>query len=431
MKLLNYKLLALGCLTSLLTGVVHAQEVELDNVLNENYEALDSTYPIDFSPVTEFMDVACTNLTGPSAQRAVVYNLVNYEANTINLDSIKVITNNDDDSGITTTFVAGGTGNCIQTVNAGIGSGYIYGYATGTPTCTITIQVTPPACPTTGGLPVLATIDRELYIGIETRNQSELTAPMQAEVSVLGAGASFALLASSPTDTIVASTSSATITGNIGSSGTSNESEFSYTNGIFYNTQGTTGIDPVYIAAVADLEAAYDQLPNMNTGTAPYICQALNGLNGSTSIAPGCYALSVPPSNNPFYCGASTVCVDSTNELTGNEGDNYYFFVPAGVDLNVGSQTVFTFSDGGTPANVFWIMEDTTLGAGQVYINAGAQLAGSVLSGLTQSSGQPAITTTLAGSTRAQIFGTLWSGAATISPAAAIQLYGDSVTVNN
>lgn len=420
MKSVNYKLLLLG--SSLLTGVVQAQEVELD------YDVLDTPYPITFSPVTEFMDVACGG-----GERDVVYNLVNYEANTINLDSIKVITNSGDNSDVTTTFLSGGADNCIQDVTSGIGSGYITGYATGSGTCTLTLQVTPPTCPPTGGSPLFQTIDRELYIGIETRNQSELTTPIEAEVSVLGAGASFALMANfySSTGTTVASSPTAQVTGNIGSSDTSTSGDFSFvTSGQLYNTQGA-GIDTAYQAAVADLNAAYMQLPGMLP------CQALNGLNGTTTIAPGCYELTVPPSSNPAYCGVSTVCVKDTNVLTGNENDNYYFFVPSATDLDVAANTVFEFTptsgQPGTPANVFWIISSGTNDAGQVLIQAGAQFAGSVLSGSNAlaATANPAIATTLNNSIRAQINGTLWSAAAPASSTPAIQLYGDTVAANN
>lgn len=387
-------------------------------------EALDDPYPITFSPTTEFMDVACSG-----GQRDVVYNLVNYEANTINLDNIKIITNDDDDSGVTTTIAQSG---CIQDVTSGIGSGYITGYATGSGTCQITLQVTPPTCPA-GGSPLFQTIDRELYIGVETRNQSELTAPIEAEVSVLGAGKTFALMANfySSSGTTIASSPVAQITGNIGSSGASTEADFAFVgNGTFYNTEAA-GVDAIYKAAVADLNAAYTQLPNMSP------CQTLNGLNGTTSISPGCYSLSVPPSNNPYHCGDATICVQNTNVLTGNEDDNYYFFVPSATDLEVAANTVFDFippsGQPGTPANVFWIISSGTNAAGQVLIQSGAQLAGSVLSGSNSLSvgANPAITTTVNNSTRAQIYGTLWSAAAPSSSTPAIQLYGDTVTAND
>ncbi len=413
-KKFNYKLLALSCLSSLLTGVAQAQEVEVLDI------------PISFSPVTDFMDVTCG-----SGARPVVYTLVNAEANTINLDNIHVITYTADTAtGLMTAFVVGGTGNCIQASTAGIGSGSITGYTTGSATCTITMTVTPPACGGAGQI-LQKTIDRQLFIGVETREQSELTAEIDAEVSVIGSGASFALLAGStpmPTIGVVANTGSgsAQIDGNIGSSGASNPLQFSFiSDGTFYNNQ-LISPDPIYTAALSDLASAYTQLNGM-TG-----CMPINGLNNE-SRGPGCYSLS-PASGD-------TVFVQGTITLTGFGNQNYYFFVTPGTNLEIDSNTVFQYQSTGTPlstaANVFWIMQGNSgvgMGAGQVLINAGAQLDGSVLSGSTflLTPTIPAITTTCPGTSHAQVNGTLWSAAAfsTSAPNSSIQLCGDTVSAN-
>ncbi|MFA6038300.1 MAG: hypothetical protein WC748_09310 [Legionellales bacterium] len=408
MKTFKHTLFTFSFLISFLPTVLQAEE-PLD-------------LPISFSPVTEFMNVACDG-----GDRDVVYNLVNTEANTINLDNIHVITNIDDTAtGLTTSFVSGG---CIDTIHSNnTASGSITGYTTGFATCQITLTVTPPACPT-GGI-LQETIDRQLYIGVETREQSELIAEIDAEVSVMGAGAYFALLANSSTSPmfgVVASngTSSAQISGDIGSSGTSTPGNFSISNGTFYNAQNTSP-NSIYTAAVNDLTQAYTQLSSM-TG-----CTAINGLNNE-SKGPGCYILA--PSSGTI------VTVQGANELTGTATtQNYYFFVPPGINLDIDADTVFTFTnpDNSSAANVFWIMLNASVltypagPAGQVLIDSGAQLEGSVLSGSTTlvDATSPAITTTSAGTNHAQVNGTLWSAApaATSSPNSTIQLYGDTIS---
>ncbi len=343
------KIMLLGSVTVSLVGLAQANEPDLDAARVGLVTISD--------PVPPISDIACTSAV--PVIREYVYTLQNTGPADLDLGEIVIEPNPDDTYG-TPTF----TETCGGTI-AGLGN------------CTVTVNFAQPTCT----YPISEVIDQTLTVPIYNNLEPQVTADIQANVTVIGSGADFAVLGG-PNTTVTNNPANpllglAQLVGNLGAKVVSGN--FSITDGESY----TSG--DILTNAQNDMAAAQSVLLNNVTG-----CKTEGNLVDGNIFTSGYYCLS-----NGLGILGSTVTVDGT--ITLNGPGNFVFFVNAGdsgtgncgttstyCGLQFNPTAQFNYINGASSDNVFWVVGGNGVlkggTAGTVTLQADATIDGTIMS---------------------------------------------------
>ncbi len=338
------KLIMLGCLSSCLTGIVQASDTnspDTDSKLMANIAPMPITISAPNIPIS---DMAC----GGSA-RTYSYTVNNTGGAPLNLYNIKLITNSDDTFTAAAPVVAG---TCVTNPSPSVAA---FG------NCTVTVAITPPTCTLPNTTPSLQVFDRTLSLNIYNVSQTQVTTPIEFDVTILGSAADFAIVtAHNLTNTNAAGT--AEVVGNIAVEGA-----LTGTPSILVTGQSFVGVGmPISANAVADATTA-------NTFLAGLSYQSL-GTGFSGTIQPGTYSFSGNATIGPTALGN---CTNANNTIT-LDGPGDYIFYSSTHTLQICANTQFSLINGAEPDNVYWVTSTST--GGTITINGNGLFVGNILS---------------------------------------------------
>ena len=331
--------------------------------------SVEQTRMINFYGVTEFADIACNN--GVEGARDVIYTLISSVPANVRLFDIKVVALEDDNSNIQTLVNVGG---CVTDNSSSTGA---TGIITGFSSCEVRITITPPIC-NVG--PSAAEIRRQLHIGVGL-SEGPLNKDITAAVTVIGSGREFAVLDVTNPPYTNPEYGDSQLYGDLGIM----EDVFNY-----FEVHGTTHFrslmpDNIVDAAESDFTAAYNSFMEVLEFGG---CRAHGSIDNGDEIKSGYYCLFYADEGGPGPKGVSFVDITLTGTINLVGPGNFVFFVspvdqvcdvnvprctasgspppsppapqraPSGrmCDLIVEPTANFVYSDGASPANVYWVL---------------------------------------------------------------------------